>query len=286
MLNKLERKFGKYAISNLTLKLLILYAIGYVLRYVAGNSSIYTAILLSPAHVIHQFQIWRLFSWVLVSPNMTLVSFLITAVFFYYPIGRKMESVWGDFRYNLYLFSGLLFTLIGAFLLYGFYAVTDPANLAYYNRTIAAYFTPYYVTMSIFFAYAATFPEDMVLLMFIVPLKMKYLGIIYGAFLAYEFFMGTTVTKVVIIVSVLNFILYWIIADRTNIWRMRPKEVKRRKTYQKAVQITPPGMPRHRCTICGRTELDDPNLEFRYCSKCSGSHEYCQDHLFTHVHIK
>ena len=201
MLNKLERKFGKYAISNLTLKHLILYAIGYVLRYVAGNSSIYTAILLSPAHVIHQFQIWRLFSWVLVSPNMTLVSFLITAVFFYYPIGRKMESVWGDFRYNLYLFSGLLFTLIGAFLLYGFYAITDPANLAYYNLTIAANFTPYYVTMSIFFAYAATFPEDMVLLMFIVPLKMKYLGIIYGAFLAYEFFMGTTVTKVVIIVS-------------------------------------------------------------------------------------
>ncbi len=286
MLNNLERKFGKYAISNLTLKLLVLYAIGYVFKMAAGSSELYTVILLAPYQVIHQFQIWRLFSWILVPPQMDLFSFLITAVFFYYPIGRKMEQVWGDFRYNVYLLSGFLFSVIGAFLLYAFYAAAAPAQIGTYNSLIAYSFTPYYVTMSIFFAYAATFPDDMVLLMFIVPLKMKYLGIIYGAFLAYEFFAGSTVTKVVIIVSVLNFIVYWLMIDRRNIWRYRPKEVKRRQEYKKAVKMTPPGMPRHKCAVCGRTELDDPNLEFRFCSKCNGNYEYCQDHLFTHVHVK
>ena len=44
------------------------------------------------------------------------------------------------------------------------------------------------------------------------------------------------------------------------------------------------GSARHKCAICGRTENDDPNLSFRYCSKCTGNKEYCQDHLFTHTH--
>ena len=42
---------------------------------------------------------------------------------------------------------------------------------------------------------------------------------------------------------------------------------------------------RHKCAVCGRTELDAPDLEFRYCSKCAGDHEYCSEHLYTHTHV-
>ena len=67
---------------------------------------------------------------------------------------------------------------------------------------------------------------------------------------------------------------------------MSPKEVYRRKAYEQKVAQAMKNMPRHKCAICGRTEKDSPELEFRYCSKCEGNYEYCQDHLFTHEHVK
>lgn len=287
MINKLERKFGKYAIPDLTLKILIIYAIGYVIYYFA--SGLYNYILLDPYQIIHGFQIWRVVTWLLAPPSMSLFSFLISAVFFYYPIGKSMENTWGDFKYNLYMLSGFLFTVIGAFIMYLYFVITGDGNssLVMMNSAYSSiYFTPYYITMSIFFAYAATYPDATVLLMFIIPLKMKWLGYIYGAFLLYEIYAGNLVTRVVIIVSILNFILYFFELRKGGLNRYKPKDVKRRREFQQAVKMTPPGSPRHKCAVCGKTELDDPNLEFRYCSKCKGNLEYCQEHLFTHVHVQ
>ena len=43
---------------------------------------------------------------------------------------------------------------------------------------------------------------------------------------------------------------------------------------------------RHKCTVCGRTDVTNPELEFRYCSKCKGYYCYCMDHINNHVHIQ
>ena len=100
---------------------------------------------------------------------------------------------------------------------------------------------------------------------------------------------GAWVMAVPIVASFLNFILFFL--SGRNMQRYRPKEVKRRRDFQKAMaqsRVNPKtgGIAKHKCAICGRTELDDPNLEFRFCSKCNGNYEYCQDHLFTHQHVK
>ena len=81
-----------------------------------------------------------------------------------------------------------------------------------------------------------------------------------------------------IVASFLNFVLFFFSGGRMS--RFRPKEVKRRRDFQKAVnrsRVNPEtgGIAKHKCAICGRTELDDPNLEFRFCSKCNGNYEYC-----------
>ena len=67
---------------------------------------------------------------------------------------------------------------------------------------------------------------------------------------------------------------------------IRPGEIRRKKEFKAGVKMQPKGITRHKCAVCGRTEVDSPNLEFRFCSKCNGNYEYCQDHLFNHVHVK
>jgi hypothetical protein len=158
-----------------------------------------------------------------------------------------------------------------------------------YFSILATMFSTYYVNMSIFLAFAATFPDMQVLLFFLIPIKVKILGIIYGAMLVYEFIAGysnaylTAANRFVIGASLLNFVVFFFTGRGTI--HMTPKQVKRRQEFKREVKHSVK-ITRHKCAICGRTEETNPELEFRFCSKCEGNYEYCQDHLFTHVHIK
>jgi len=102
----------------------------------------------------------------------------------------------------------------------------------------------------------------------------------------YGIISGSMVTRIAIIASILNFIIFFL--STRNLSRYSPKERARKAKFkqQSAPHMTYANGARHRCAVCGRTELDDPCLEFRFCSKCNGNYEYCQDHLFTHEHVK
>ena len=135
-------------------------------------------------------------------------------------------------------------------------------------------------------AYAATFPQMQVvmLLLFIpVPIRVKWLGIIYGVMLVFEALRGNMVSRIMILASLLNFILFFI-GSRNRMYAS-PKEIHRRQAYRQQVKKMQP-ITKHKCAICGRTDESNPELEFRFCSKCNGNYEYCQDHLFTHEHIR
>lgn len=294
----LERKLQKYAVPNLTLKLFILNAIGMVISYLPGVNGIVRYLYLDPYQVIHHFQIWRIVSWILIPASSSLFWYALMAILFYIPIGRQMEAAWGDFKYNAYLLLGFLYTIVGTFLVYGFYAlaVRDATVMEGVSQWLSVPITPYYVMFSIAFAFAVTFPDVTILFMFLIPVKMKWLGVLWGANLAYEVFRIATSQlpspfkvsfSVVILASVLNFIVFWLTSQRMNLWRFKPGEVKRRQDFKRAMHMgaRPAGGTIHRCTICGRTENDNPDLEFRYCSKCKGGREYCSDHLFTHEHV-
>ena len=141
--------------------------------------------------------------------------------------------------------------------------------------------------MSIFLAFAATFPNVQVLLMFILPIRVKWLGVAYAALLLYEFVNTWMVGKISIIASLLNFIVFFFMTRSGLRMRMSPKQVKRRHDFQREVRKAKPmSVAKHKCAICGRTSDEYPDLEFRFCSKCNGNYEYCQEHLFTHTHVK
>ena len=284
-IDKLERKFGKYGIENLTIYIIVSYVLGYALMIL--NPSVLSMLSLNVTKILHG-QIWRLITWVIYPPSTSsTIWFVIAILFFYYPISASLERTWGSFRFTLYILSGIVFTVISAFILY---FLTGGVLDAYLN---GAQFSTYYISLSIFLAYAVTYPDLQLLLMFVIPIKMKWMAFVYGLFIAWDIVsylrVGLWVGVVPIVASLLNFVIFYFSTRDMN--RYNPKEIHRRQQFKKAMAPTrtgygPDGIAKHKCAICGRTEKDDPNLEFRFCSKCKGNYEYCQDHLFTHKHVQ
>lgn len=278
-INKMERRFGRYAIHNLTKYIIGIYVLGYILEYMGRLTgfSVLSWLVLSPYHIV-QGQIWRLISWVLIPPPSSNLLFVLIMLMFYYSIGTALERTWGAFRYNLYIFGGIICTVIGAFLLY---AIGGPMISVYGSMA----FSTYYINLSIFLAFAASYPDMQILFMMIIPMKMKWLAYLDIAYLLYDLIRGNWATRTVIIASLFNFILFFL-ATR-NYTRISPGQMHRRQEFKKAVHPKmAQGVTKHKCAICGRTEKDGDHLEFRFCSKCNGNYEYCQDHLFTHEHVK
>ena len=282
-IDKLERKFGRFGIPNLTIYMIICYVIGYALMIV--NPGILNWLSLEPAYILRG-QVWRLVTWVLYPPSTSgVLWFAIAVLFFYYPIGTSLERTIGTFKYTLYILSGVIFTILGAVILY---------FLLGGNVLVGNVFSTYYISLSTFLAYAMCYPDMQVLLMFIIPVKMKWMAIFYVVIVVYEMIQyimaGAWYLVIPIVASLLNFIIFYF--GTKDFSRYNPKEIHRRNEFRRAME--PQGrmksgsgsVTKHKCAICGRTELDDPNLEFRFCSRCNGNYEYCQDHLFTHTHVK
>ena len=293
-----ERKFGKYAIRNLSFVLVMCYAAGYLLELFDRSGLLISYLTLNPYAILHG-QIWRLVTWVLIPPSSGGLFFTLLMLYFYFSIGMSLERTWGTYRYNVYLFQGMLFTIAGSFLLMGYCYLFHPQiqmmdmrgmlhvltvdSPNEYFRAIAGLFSTYYINMSIFLAYAATFPDAQVLLMFIIPIRVKWLGAIYAVMLLFQF-LGTNVYgKFAIGASLLNFVVFFLTSR--NMMHLNPKQIHRRQEFKREVRRNT-GITKHKCAICGRTEVDSPQMQFRFCSKCDGNYEYCEEHLYTHTHIK
>lgn len=295
-IRKMEQKYGKFAIHNITLYLIICYAAGYVIQLI--NPMFLQYLNLNPYLICHG-QIWRIVTWIIVPPD-TLDIFTLIMLYFYYSIGTTLEQVWGTFTYNLYLFLGMILTVVGSFILFVVVLIQfgdNPSDVSTAMAIASNCMSTYYICMSIFFAFSMTFPDVQVLLMFILPIKVKWLGYVYGAILGLDVIQNLIAVLggelgiysfvpianiIAIVFSVLNFIIFYV-ATRKNF--RTPKQIKRQREYHRNAERRTK-IAKHKCAICGRTSEEYPDLEFRFCSKCDGNYEYCSEHLFTHQHIK
>ena len=287
-INKLERKFGRYAITNLMFYVTILYAVGYLIFVL--NPGFYFQYLSLDANAILHGQIWRIFTFIMYPPSSGLI-WVIVALSLYYFIGSNLERAWGSFRFNLYFFSGMIVHVIAAIIVYLITGISISMGTTYLN-------------LSLFLVFAALYPDVQFLIYFVIPVKAKWLALVDIIFFAYgvmQAFMpayggdpvygiGYKADALAAVVSLLNFLLFYFASRKASPYT--PKQMRRKHEFKQNIrraerpaQIYPNGA-RHRCAVCGRTELDDENLEFRYCSKCNGNYEYCQEHLFTHKHVE
>jgi len=139
-----------------------------------------------------------------------------------------------------------------------------------------------------------TMPDEYILLYFIIPVKMKWMGLITLAYMIYDLIIGNWVVRAEIIATIINFVLFFGFSKgfKALLPRATRRTITRRRTVTKeanprpVINIIKGNATKHKCAVCGRTEKDGDDLEFRYCSKCEGDYEYCQEHLFTHEHVK
>ncbi len=288
-MNEMERRYGRYAIKNLTVYIIGIYVIGFILALAPDKFNVLDYLVLDPYLIMHG-QIWRLVSWVFL-PTLKLDIWVLITLYLYYFIGTTMERTIGTFRYNVFIFGGIIFTVIAAFLCYGFYALTGASGneLIIRSMQISVNTTTHYLQMATFLIFALIYPNLELLFMFIIPIKVKYFGIVYSAFIIFNFISTGIIGQNYIVcfligAQMVNLLIFYLSTGK--LFHLRPKQVKRRAEFKKNVRMTPPGIARHKCAVCGRTNETNPELEFRFCSKCNGNYEYCQDHLFTHEHIK
>ena len=276
-----------------------------LMLYVAvGNVIVYLFSLIDPSNLLYQMlyfdrdailhgQVWRLISYVFTemagSGGMN-VFFSLLFLVCYFSIGQQLERYWGTLRFNCYYFTGVIL-LDAAGLLLGVSATT------------------YYLNLSLFLAYATIAPDTRFLLFYFIPVKAKYLAwfdifltlwaVVTNLFAALH---DPSLLRILVslypLIALLNYILFFG-SDIRNILpdSLRYRTTKTQREYR-AKQRPDPNWSagyrsstgekpyRHKCTVCGRTDVTNPELEFRYCSKCRGYHCYCMDHINNHVHIQ
>ena len=277
-MDKLERKWGRYAIPELHKYLVFAYFLGYLANVI---SPVMVSYMQFDMGLILQGQIWRLVTWIFTCNSTGFLTLLF--LFCLLSMGRSLEYVMGTFRINVLLFGGMFLNLIVGILLYVILGI--PAHLS-----------NYYTLISMYMALAICMPDAQVHLYFLIPIKMKWMLAVYLLSMGLELWTyysygGGGITGIIlvlvygtqIICALLNMFFFYQMSKN----RLSRKQKQRQKHFQAQMNVNPrPGadITRHKCVICGRTEKDDPNLTFRYCSKCTGNKEYCQEHLFTHTH--
>ena len=288
-MQKLEKKYGRFGIPNLTKIIIGCYIVGYFLQMF--NPQVMNWLSLNVTMIL-QGQIWRLITWIISPPSdASIFFFVLSIVFFYYPIGEALERTIGTFRYTFYMLNGMLLTIIGTFIAHFISGGAIDIFAGYI-------YTTYYISLSVFLAFATLYPDRQILLWFVIPIKMKWMAVVYLVIMVYTVIRYLTMGSgggyltVPIVASLINYGIFYL--TNRNLSRFNPREVHRRREFRQAMR--PQGevhhtggsttITKHKCAICGRTELDDPSLEFRFCSKCNGNYEYCQEHLFTHTHVQ
>ena len=264
----LERRYRKYAIPNLMYYIIGMYGTGLFLQLFAPE--FYLQYLALDAQKILSGQVWRVVTFMIYPPGGGSLFGSLIGMYLYYMLGVNLERIWGAFRFNVYIFMGVIGHVAAALVVYIFF-----------RQRI--YLTTEFLNYSLFFAFAATFPDLEFLLFFVIPIKAKWMAMFNGIYFLYEFIMGNMATRVTILMSLINFFVFFLLTRDLN--RFNPKEIKRKQNFHRQMKIMPQGGTHHKCAVCGRTEKDSPNLEFRYCSKCEGSLEYCSEHLYTHKHV-
>lgn len=276
-------KHPNFGIKNLMLYISIGNVLYYVLALMDTSGTFQNLLAFDAGLIFTRGEVWRLVSFVIIPLRLGITNLIWFAieVSFYYFAGRALEAAWGKGRFTIFYFTGVLANII-----YG----TAMWLVGGGNVHLVAFF----LHISLFFAFATLFPDTVLRVYFIIPLKAKWLAWAGTALFAYLMLVFPFPTSLLPIVAILNYLLFcgdWIFD------RMRPKTIKAKQEQRKRTidfktaakkynQQQAQKSYNRKCEVCGKTDTKYPDLEFRFCSKCQGYHCFCMDHINSHVHFK
>lgn len=265
----------RFGIPNLMIIIVAGTVLVWLLELMDTSGLVYSYLRFSPAHVMKGY-VWQLFSFIFIPVSGSPINLFIS-LYFYYFIGTSLERQWGCAKFSIYFFSGVVLTAI-----YGM--------AAYFITGYTVDASAFYLLYSLLFAFAVYYGEMTVMLFFIIPLKMRYLAYLGVALLAYDVFRLSFPSNLLPVVAVLNFLIF---CGGMLIDSIRPSKNPHRRQREnfknevRKIQWEKKNTEYSRkCDICGRTDATNPDLEFRYCSRCEGYHCFCIDHINNHVHFK
>lgn len=198
-LNILQRKYGRYGIRNLMLYIVLGNALIFILMTL--DHRIFASLALHPGLVL-QGQVWRLVSFIFIPPSLSLI-WIFFALYFYYMVGTGLEQEWGTFKFNIYYLTGMLGTILAAFLVAFGIAPLLPGISG------AGFFDAFYLNLSLFLAFAHIYPNFEIRLFMVLPVKVKYLAWLNWAFILYTLLFGAIPQKVLAVVPIANYFLYF-----------------------------------------------------------------------------
>lgn len=253
--DRVEKRFRRFAIPGLTTYLAIGQAFGLILSMTHGD--VFDKLGMSAGRVL-EGEYWRLFTFMALPPCLNPI-FAFFGIYLFFLMGSALEGQWGSFKVNVYVLIGWLATIASAFV--------GPDQVV----TNAA------IDGSIFLAFAAFYPDFVFYIMFVLPVKVRWLAILAWIGYAWNFAIGDGMTRCLIALSVLNYLLFF------------GKEIYRRARYgrkrmvEQVQKLKLKHEPFHTCVECGKTDVSHPRMDFRYCSQCGGL-GYCEEHLANHEH--
>lgn len=286
-MKNLRRNFERFCyknrgmgIPNLMLYICIGNAVVYLMSQIMGNFYLY-ALLFFDRTLILRGQVWRLFTYPLTMYNSNIL-FMLISLICYYSLGNAMERQWGTLKFNLFYLCGILLMDI-------------------YSMIFNCQADVYYLNMSLFLSFATMYPNANFLLLFIIPVKAWVFALFDLAIILIGVFGSEFPYNIFPLIALANYFLFFG-SDVLNViplsWRINfrrlfkksapsgPKVIQFPTASYEAAHTAPKPNYTHRCDVCGRTDVSNPELEFRYCSKCKGYHCYCQDHISNHAHVQ
>ena len=313
-MKKLRQRFARFClrnrdkgIPNLMLYLCLGTGIVTLFSMINGGAVLYSLLSFDKAAIL-KGQVWRLFSWLLTERLSSNPLLSVLFLYFFYRLGSAVERSIGTFKFNL-------FYLIGTVMMSGFamiFCPTEPVmvgNMLIPPEAFSSAFygnMAYYLHLGMILSFATMYPDSQFMIFFVLPVKAWVIALVDLVLIAISVF--NMCFPIMLfphclfpLIALLNYFLFFG-SDMGNLlplsWRLKlqrkgRKNPRPQSSGPRVVQFTPPQRQEsvkpnynHRCTVCGRTDVSNPELEFRYCSRCQGYHCYCQDHISNHTHVE
>ena len=269
-----------FGIPNLMLYVVLGNVAVYLLNmFSTGGASLSGLLYFSPALVLRG-QLWRIVTFVFVPSGGGLLFFLYC--YFTYSMGRTLEQQWGTPKFTCYYLGGALLTVLGA---------TAVSLLAGVSVDV---YSAGEVTFAMFLAFAVLFPDaSFILFPLPIPIRAKYIAYLDLAYFAFSIvspiLQGAWYYCIVPLMALLNVcVMIW--PEMAAFLKLEQKRSKQAAHFhnttanaRRQAQQASSGL--RTCAVCGRTNVTNPELDFRYCSRCAGYHCFCSEHIFSHVHF-
>lgn len=251
-------------------------ALTYIVSMMDTTGTFMTYLMFNPALILRG-QIWRLVTFIFIPSTEGLVWVAFT-LYFYYSIGSALEYHWGTGRFTLYYLCGMLMTIIFSLV------------LGLVRNSSYMLVDGWYINLSLFFAFATLFPDERVLFFFIIPIKIKWMALLSAVLFIMPVFTSPFPESLLPLIAIANYFLFCggDLIDYIKHLRgpQRKSAVNFRREVQRIKYEQRTQEYRHKCAVCGKTDTEYPNLDFRYCSRCNGYHCFCEEHINNHVHFQ